>query len=436
MRGLGKGLSVGGFAAVLLAAATGVAHAAKVEHTNIVPPKFVLPAPDALKPIGEPTRFLQHGDRLYIAGKDGIAALSADGQVIWATPLDFAGIREIEVDDAGIAYSGYTVTGEKAGAFTWWGNDIHKLAFTPSVIGMLTLDGQKTWQVAGPASRISAPCLTPGLVGILTGEKFHIYARGDGKLTVAESDLEPAALPNEYATRMFRPRPLFLNNEFVGAYYYNYYRITPDGKELFRDHKSKTNIVAGPVLYKGNMLIGSYSTAPDMSVNKSLITVVEPTGDIKKVWREDIADDHSATGDVVLDGDTIYASSNFTVTALDSKGKKIWDQQGKDGALSAGSMRGVRFEKIFGYRSFGGQGMVMNGGRLYLATERKIMGPDPTGKKKKDIELWTDVITVLNKADGSYVQTIDLKQNIVDLNVWSGRLAVATPQGVQFLALD
>lgn len=433
MRGMSRGLSILVLAA---AAATGVAHAAKVEHTKIVPPKSALPAPDGLKAIGEPTRFLQHGDRLYVAGKEGIAALSADGQVIWTTPLDFAGIREIEVDDAGIAYSGFTVTGEKAGAFTWWGNDIHKLAFAPSVVGMLTLDGARTWQAAGPASRISAPCLTPDKVGILTGEKFHIYARGDGKLTVAESDLEPAALPNEYASRMFRPRPLFMNNEFVGAYFYNYYRIAPDGKELFRDHKSQTNIVAGPFNYNGNMLIGSYSVDMQQNPNKSLITVVEPTGDVKKVWREDIADDHSATGDIVLDGDTIYASSNFTVTALTSKGKKIWDQESKDGGLSAGSMRGVRFEKFFGYRSFGGQGMVMNGDHLYLATKRKYTGPDPTGKKKKDIELWTDVITVLNKTTGSYVETIDVKQNIIDMNVWNGRLAVATPAGVHFLSLD
>jgi len=58
------------------------------------------------------------------------------------------------------------------------------------------------------------------------------------------------------------------------------------------------------------------------------------------------------------------------------------------------------------------------------------------GKKKKLVDLWTDVITVLNKADGSYVRTIDVQQNIVDLNVWNGRLAVATPLGVHFLSLD
>ena len=151
---------------------------------------------------------------------------------------------------------------------------------------------------------------------------------------------------------------------------------------------------------------------------------------------EDIADDHSAIGDVVLDGDTIYASFNFTVAALDASGRKIWDQEGEDGALSNGSMRGVRFERFFGYRFWGGQGMVMNGDRLYLATKREILVPDPESKKKKEMKVWKDVITVLNKKDGSYVQTIDLQHGIVDMNVWNGRLAIATPDGVDFLSLD
>ena len=128
---------------------------------------------------------------------------------------------------------------------------------------------------------------------------------------------------------------------------------------------------------------------------------------------------------MVLDGDTIYASSNFTVSALDGSGKKIWDQEGRDGALSNGSMRGVRFVRFFGYRYWGGQGMVMNGDRLYVATKREIA--------KKE---WADVITVLNKKDGSYVQTIDFQHGIIDMNVWNGRLAIATPDGVNFLSLD
>ena len=44
-------------------------------------------------------------------------------------------------------------------------------------------------------------------------------------------------------------------------------------------------------------------------------------------------------------------------------GYEIWDVAGKDGALSAGSMRGVRFAQGFGYRYWGGRLMALSGDR-------------------------------------------------------------------------
>ena len=127
----------------------------------------------------------------------------------------------------------------------------------------------------------------------------------------------------------------------------------------------------------------------------------------------------------MLDGDTVYASSNFTLAMIDGNGKTIWDEEGKDGALANGSMRGVRFEKFYGYRYWGGQGLVLNGDRLYLATRREV--------SKKT---WVDVITVVNKKDGAYLETIDVQHPIVDMTIWNGRLALATSDGVMFLAID
>jgi outer membrane protein assembly factor BamB len=403
------------------------AFAAKIEHTNVTEPKFAMEAPAEIAAIGQPTRLLERGGTLYVAGTTGIAALSADNKVIWTAALDPTGVREIAVDDAGIAYTGYELLAAKTSAWAFLGEMPKKLVFAPSVVGMLSPDGKKTWQVKGPESRISAPCLTPASIGVLTGQSFHIYARTDGKLTVSTMDLEPALLPNEYAGRMFRPRPIWVENTFVGGYFYHFYRIGAAGEEIERESKNKTNIVAGPFLVDGKMLIGSYSTAMDGSVNKSLVTLVELTEEFDAAWREDIADDHSATGDIVVDGDTIYASSNFTVAALDAKGKgkKKWEVEGKDGALSASSMRGVRFAQNFGYHYWGGQLMAVAGDRLYLGTRREI------AKKT-----WADVITVLNKQDGSYVKTIDLKKAMVDMAVVGGRLVLATEEGLKFLALD
>jgi len=403
----------------------GTTFAAKIEHTKVVPPKFALEAPAELQAIGHPTRLLERGGTLYVAGVDGIAALSADGKLLWSTPLDTTGVREIAIDDSGIAYTGYQIIGAKTSVWAFLGDVVKKLEFAPSVVGMLGPDGAKRWQANGPSSRISAPCLTPNSVAVLTGEKFHIYSRADGALTVSTMDLEPAMLPNSLAGRMYRPAPFWINNEFVGGYYYNFYRIGPAGEEINKENKVKTNIVAGPMLFQGKILVGSYSTAPDNSVNKSLVTLVEPSGDFGKVWREDIADDHSATGDIVIDGDTIYASTNFTLAALDAKGKKIWDEEGKEGALTNGSMRGVRFTNSFGYRYWGGHLLALVGDRLYLSTRREV--------SKKN---WQDVITVVSKKDGSYVETLDIQKEIVDMAVWGGHLAIATPDGVKFLAVD
>ena len=406
--------------------------AAKLEHKNVVPPKLAQPSPD-LQAIGVPTRLFLHNGTLYVAGREGIAALSSDGKVLWSTPLEQTGVREIDVDDNGIAFSGYEATGAK-GTFWAFMGDLKQMTFAPSVVGYLSSDGTKVWQAGGVSSRVSAPCMTPDQVAVLTGQDFNIYNRADGKVTKANIDLEPAMLPNEFAGRLFRPRPLFLDGAFVGGYYWNLYRVSPRGEALAKEHSGKVDIVAGPTLYHGNLLFGSYTNNIDGSINKSLVSLSKPTGEFEKVWREDVADDHTATGDLVVDGDTIYASSNHTLAALDGKGKTIWDEESKDGALDHSSMRGVRVlshgafsmnKTAFAYRYWGGQMMVVAGDKLYLASKREI-----------DKKTWADTITVVNKKDGAYVKTIDLQQQILDMAVWDNRLVLAAADGVRFLALD
>jgi putative pyrroloquinoline-quinone binding quinoprotein len=401
------------------------AQAAKVEHTQITPPKLALEAPAELAAIGTPTRMMEHAGALYVAGVNGIAAMTPDGRLLWATPLDPVGVREIAADDAGIAYTGYQVTGTKTTGLSFFGGIPDKLVFAPSTMGMLTPGGVKAWEVQGPASRISAPCLSPESVGVLLGEKFHISARADGKVTISKADLEAAMMPNEFAGRNFRPRPLFMNGEFVGGYFYNMFRIAPNGDEIQKDAKSRMIMVAGPVLFKENILLGSYTLKINGDVNVGVVYLREPTGQFKEVWSEDISDDSTATGDIVVDGDTIYASSNRTVTALDANGKQLWSAEGKDGALSSSSMRGVRFFKSFGYHYWGGDLMTVVGDRLCLSTRREIAR-----------KTWVDVITVLDKKDGSYVRTIDMQKDLIDMLASGGRLVVATSDGVKFLALD
>jgi hypothetical protein len=145
-----------------------------------------------------------------------------------------------------------------------------------------------------------------------------------------------------------------------------------------------------------------------------------------KAWVEDVAGDKTPVGNLYVDGDTIYTASNFTVAAVDgSTGKKIWDMEGKDGGVSNSHLRGVRFANAWPWKYWGGQLLVVAGDKLYLGTRREV--------SKKE---WADVITVLNKKDGSYVKTIDVKLDLVDMAVFGPRIVIATEQGLKFLALD
>jgi outer membrane protein assembly factor BamB len=398
----------------------------KVEHTNVVEPKYAIGAPADLAPIGQPTRFLEKGGTLYVAGTTGIGALSADGKVLWATPLDATGVRELAIDDAGIAYTGYELTATKESAWRFLGEMPKKLVFAPSVVGLLTPDGKKVWQGNGPAFRISPPCLTPDSIGVLTGESFHIYSRADGKVTVSTMDLEMAIIPDEYAARLNRPRPMWIGGNFVGTYFYNRYRIGPKGEEIYKENKHKSDVMSGPVLYDGKILAGTYTTDMQSNVNKGIVVLLETGEDFEKAWHEDFADDGTPTGDLYVDGSTIFAATNRIVGAIDgSTGKKTWSAEGKDGGLSPSSLRGVRFADNWPWRYWGGQLLVVAGDKLYVATRREV--------SKKT---WADVITVLNKKDGSYVKTIDMKMELVDMAVFGPRIAIATSQGLKFLALD
>jgi hypothetical protein len=336
------------------------------------------------------------------------------------------GVREIAVDDAGIAYTGFEITGAKTTGLSFFGDIPDKLAFAPSTVGMLSPAGEKVWQVQGPASRISAPGLGPEAIGVLNGGTFQIYARADGKVTTAKVDLEAAMFPNEFAGRNYRPRPLFIDGNFVGGYAWNMFRIAPNGALIEKDTKSRMLMVAGPAVYKGNLLLGSYTLKPDGNVNVGVVYLRRPDAEFKEIWSEDISDDHTATGDIVVDGDVIYASSNRTVTALDGvKGKKLWSEKGDEGALSNSTMRGVRFFKSFGYHYWGGNLMAVVGDRIYLATRREIA-------KKTNV----DTITVLDKKTGTYVKSIDIQKDLVEMLPLGDRLVLATADGVKFLALD
>ena len=120
-----------------------------------------------------------------------------------------------------------------------------------------------------------------------------------------------------------------VGGNFVGTYFYNFYRIGPNGQEVYKENKHKSDQMAGPVLFHDKYLFGSYTTNMKAEVHNGELVLVDPANkDFDKAWVEDVAGDKTPVGNLYVDGDTIYTASNFTVAAVDgTTGKKIWDYQ-------------------------------------------------------------------------------------------------------------
>jgi hypothetical protein len=68
---------------------------------------------------------------------------------------------------------------------------------------------------------------------------------------------------------------------------------------------------------------------------------------------------------------------------------------------------------------------------MLLATEDHVFVTSQLSKDVAD----DDVITVLKASDGSYVETIDVRDTIVEIGRLGDSLVVATPKDVKFLPL-
>ncbi len=140
--------------------------------------------------------------------------------------------------------------------------------------------------------------------------------------------------------------------------------------------------------------------------------------DMKNKWKTASPDEQSGCGDMVRDGDLVYASSNFTVFALNEKGKLEWESVNKKGGLYPSANRGIRYIGNIGARKTYGDLLAVGGGKVFVATDNGH-----------------DTITVLDAADGSYVHTLDVAETLVSLATLDGKLAVATTSGLHLMDL-
>lgn len=397
----------------------------KVRHSNVV---ALGSAADAIATdVGMVTAMKSGGGLLVVAGQNGIAAVAPDGTVSWTLELPETMVRNIAVDDSGIAFTSWNLTGsdDRAKAFNAWalGKILDTTTVEGATVGLVSLDGQLLWSTdARDQLALSPPGLGAGSVGVLTGDHIVAYSRADGTL-LGETKLEngmgtqPGGALRGLVDRDTRGEMVPMGDTFFTSFFGALYRADAQGKVLDKERAAGlavyANITCGPIAFGDLVLFGNNGS--DVGAKNAFFAM---TPQMKNKWKAVSPDEQSGCGDVDIVGDTAYIATNFWVTALNHKGKAQWESVNKKGGLYPSTNRGLTYVGNSAVRKTYGDLMVVGGGRVWIATANGH-----------------DVLTVLNAEDGEYIETVDVNETIVSLAVVGDRLVVATTEGLRVLPL-
>lgn len=402
-----------------------------IRHTLIQDAVYADATPASLTTIAPVTSIREYGGVLYVGGVNGVAAVSPDGAVQWATTLPATTFRYLDVDDRGIAFTGYDLgdVDPGSGAKKWFlGTTADAPQYLNAIVGMLTPAGQVAWQkTSSVATALSPPALSPSKVGVLRGQSFAVFDRQSGAETSAEIDIPMAeGLNKGFIAQATRNRPLFWKGYFWGGFYSYLVKVDESGKLVeqkkgFGLFSPFLDITVGPIAFGDLLIFGTdrYAVGGG-SVKKCVIfaTDDEPS----KEWKEAMGDTLSACGSLLVVGDRLYTASNFDVARWNKKGSDKWEAENYKGGLYPGSHRGVT------YRGRANFATRKSPNQLLVATDTQVYVSSGYGEE--------DLITVLDAETGKYVRSIKPSIQVVDMALVGGRLALATYDGVRFLTIN
>ncbi|MDP2316905.1 MAG: hypothetical protein Q8P41_28695 [Pseudomonadota bacterium] len=391
----------------------------KVRHTNVVPPAWTATAPST---VGQITDLEVAGGVVYVAGTTGIAALSPAGEAKWTVALPAASFRNIAADDKGVAFTSYSLAGiDPSEGFRFF--VLGKLGDAPTyvdaTVGSVTLDGALAWSTPSDVqSPHSAPGLSPTSIAVMRGKDMVVVDRADGHV-LAKPDIkmmgEDSKFFSGFYARGYRVQPVFWEGQFYSAFYNTVIQVNPDGSAretafgpLFRPFY---NVTCGLVPF-GKGLTGG-STGDTQKGNAYYAF----NGKFGMLYNEWSPDKQSGCGSVTVVGERAVYASNFSVWAINSKGKTVWKSENRKGGLYPASGRGIGYVHYLGFRKSYPDLMVADPASVYIATSND-----------------GDVITVLEMNKGKYVRTIDVKAPIVAMGLTDAGLVVATDTDVRFSA--
>ena len=414
---------------------------AGARHDHLVAPTLVGELKEDQLPFGHITSLKAVNGQLAVGFVKGVALVDGSGKVLWSLALPEVGVRLVDADATGIAWSGFTFLGvDKGGAAGsfFLGSAADEFTYGPASAGLVGLDGKEVWKAdLGVECRVSSPLLTADRVAISIGHNLDLLARDTGKLLASPSDGFPVVKATEgWDSQQPRNRPAFLEGSYFNCYGGWLMVANASGQVqkavnhwgLLTAH-GFTTLSADPVVFKGAVVFGN---APLTHTKLAKVAKGEMNhhphayaADAKgeEKWTEHLGTGNSGVGCLATNGDLVFAATNADLSAFNDKGKEVWSQDGP--AIHVGSHRGLHYKSLpdgnlYATRFKPGALLLASGQRLYL-----------TSHLEKD-----HVLTVLDSAKGDYVATWKLDRVVTDLALLNNRLAVADVDGLKLYAAE
>ncbi len=408
MRGLCLSLVV--VALGVTPAGDALAKKSKVQHKAVVAPTW---AGEVDPGLGTITDLQAVDGTLFVAATRGIAALDGAGTVKWKTELPPSTVRNLTVGDGIVAWSGFSVAGvdETTGFHRFLlGSAGDAISFTGTGYGVVdAATGAATWAAeSDEQSSISPPGISPVSIGIMRRGSFIALDRATGA-ELGRYDVKQLGMDGKLFGGIYdqavRIQPAVTDDAFYTGLFSHLFKLDHQGNFIDKSWgnglTAYVTITCGPIVLDDNVVFGSTG---DSNIASAFFGV---NAKMKGTFRTWIPDTNSGCSTAIVDGDTAIMATNFYVVELDRRGRILWESVNKKGGLYPSQMRGIRYARSFPVRKSYADLLAVDSSRIYVATDNGH-----------------DVITVLERDGGAYVQTIDVNQTISALAVVDGKLAV------------
>ncbi|MCU1282361.1 MAG: Serine/threonine protein kinase, partial [bacterium] len=392
--------------------------------------------------LGTPLHVRVDGELAFVGASNGVYALRAGGQKVWATVAAAPAKRYLTVGEGKVIVSSYSLGEKRHGFWDRTASDIN-LRENAHLTAYGAADGAPLWDLPFDAegSKISPPVLAGGRVLVVAGARLLAVDATTGQVVWAQPIVAEKGLKGKWArTQAYsRVAPVVVDGKVCAAAL-NHLAVfdLATGALVSEDSFSVGYVDASPVAMSGRCFFPK--DARGDGGGKTEVWAVNlgvAKKHLKKLWTEAGFSDKKDLGiaNLALGPNALYAVTNFRVKAFDpTSGKRLWET--KDQPVSpASAAHGTRTHHVGGFNFT----MDMSGGSVYndapgtgfAVDAKRLFVParyqDPATKQTRD------VVTALDAMSGAYLGSFDAGGAIVlDLAVApDGALLLATDQGLR-----